>query len=376
MHKENAMKLFRITILLVVLSMSSFSYGWGQEHFGPDDKDQMGWSPDWPDGTKSILAHESRVYSTWVNGFGRYYFDATVQQINELLDLFSKLQILDHEVWIESGRQTCQSFQKKPVGYNAFFYIPGKPGPSYLGLRAHEKVENGWTLPTLRIYTDLKGELLGQLKLPDHLIVHSDVAGCPNTKTPMPKRKPFVTRFLFEDGSPASGMGFQTKITLWLKNQQSGYVLGSADFQGIFEMFFSEDEMAKLATGQMWLTVTCGNDLTTPKPTDPKIAVECLTAHTLFDSAEQEKKSIGSSQDDFIRDFNAAYSHAKTCVVKKMSGCEYFGRLVYKNDASGINGHELVFEKIMITMPWQRMIEVDKEGYFKVVYSFHLRMSS
>jgi hypothetical protein len=205
------MNQLKITILLAVLLISSsYSFGMGQEHFGPADKDHMSWSPDWPDGTKGLLAHESRVYSTWVNGFERFYYDANPQQVNELLNLFSKLQILDHEVWIESGRQTRNSFQGKPVEYNVFFYIPARrSAPSYLNLSDEEDQKDGWTLPTLRIYTHSQGEILKQLELPDNIIVHSDIPNCPKTNAQKPLRKPYVIRFLLEDGTPASGMGCQ-----------------------------------------------------------------------------------------------------------------------------------------------------------------------
>jgi hypothetical protein len=60
---------------------------------------------------------------------------------------------------------------------------------------------------------------------------------------------------------------------------------------------------------------------------------------------------------------------AKTFVVKKSSSNEYYGRLVYEDDVSGIDGSELASREIMINMPWQVVMEVDKDGYFKVVYS-------
>ncbi len=364
------MKLSKILILISILLISSYSYGMGRERFGPADKDRMSWSPHWIDGTKALLAHESRVYSAWVNGFERFYFDATSEQINELIDLFSKLQILDHEVWVESGPQTRNSFHNKAIEYNVYFYIPARVSiPSYFDLRADEDPKDGWTLPILRVYSDVEGELLRQLKLPDNVIVNSELPNYPKTNTNKSVRKPYVTRFILEDGTPASGIGFRTKITLWKKDEQQGYILGDVGFQGIFEMFFSDEEMIKLTSGDIWLTATYGNNTLKPKPTDQKITVECLTPHILMGEKKKEERPRSNNQEDLIDNFNSAYPHAKTFIVKNISSNEYYGRLVYKDKDSENVDPELISRNIMIVLPRQGMIELGREGYFEVLYS-------
>ncbi len=359
----------QIIWLLVILSIPVNVFGWAQEHFGPVDKERMSWSPSWPDGTKDLLAHQSRMYSYWCNGYERFYFDADTKQINELLDMFSKLHMLDHEVWIEQGRQTTHSFNQTPVKYNAFFYISGGFGPSYLGLG--EKEKTGWILPTLKIYVDDKGELLKQLKLPENLIVHSDIAECPKTKTQKPQRKPYVTRFVLEDGSPAAGANFQTKITLWKKGQPQGYALGNVGFQGIFEMFFSDEEMFGLKTGLLWLTATYGNHSTSPKPTDPKISIEYLAEHALLPEMSSEVSRKAHQEGTFTETFNAAYAHAKKYVVSRASVTSYYGRLLFEDGTPAIldpKEWKGRYHEIFISLPYNEC-RPDKDGYFKAIYS-------
>ena len=94
-------KMKQITIILIFLMISSVSgicYGLAQEQIGPDSAQGHPTTaqPDWPKGILEVPRHQSRVYSIWVNGNENFYFNASPNQINEQLLLFSsqELQLL------------------------------------------------------------------------------------------------------------------------------------------------------------------------------------------------------------------------------------------------------------------------------------------
>lgn len=351
--------------LVGVLAISGCVFGLAQEQFGPAAIDRLSWSPDWPEGTKELLAHESRVYSFWVNGSDSVYFDAGPQEVNELLGLFSEMAILDHEVWVESGRQTRQSFHKESVEYNVFFSSPGG-----ISLRVPGETVQGWQLPTLYVYADPAGELFKTIKMPANLIVHSDLPECPTTDLQKPQRKPYVTRFLLKDGSPAFGESYQTKIALWEKGREQGWVLGSVGFQGIFEMYFSEAELAALQCGDMWLTVTFGNYMITPKRTDQRIDVECLTPHIPLTERNDDESLKALQESSFIKRVTFEYANAKCFVVEHPETAVYYGRVMFEDGRPAVmdpnvwKGRSSIF----VSMPFHHC-DVDEDGYFSAVYS-------
>ena len=91
-----------ILIWLTILSIHVVCYGLAMERIGPDidNKHPTVAQPDWSKGIVEVLRHRSRVYSRWVNGNDNFYFNATPNEINELLVLFSKARMRDHEVII------------------------------------------------------------------------------------------------------------------------------------------------------------------------------------------------------------------------------------------------------------------------------------
>ncbi len=82
---------------LFVLSASGTVYGLATEQIGPDKPDRPTVSqPGWAKGIVDIPKHPSRVYSIWVNGNENFYFKATPDEINGLMELFSKARMRDH----------------------------------------------------------------------------------------------------------------------------------------------------------------------------------------------------------------------------------------------------------------------------------------
>ena len=102
------MKKYLLFILLfVILGTAQISFGLTTEQIGPNSSRGFPTfpQPSWPKGVYEITNLESRVYSIDTNGNTNYYFEATIEEINEIINLFSKVTMRDHIVRIsgESG---------------------------------------------------------------------------------------------------------------------------------------------------------------------------------------------------------------------------------------------------------------------------------
>ncbi len=62
-------------------------------------------------------------------------------------------------------------------------------------------------------------------------------------------------RVVFEDGSPASLDGTKTLIVQWTKGFPEGMTVATVDANGFFVVNLPEEEIARLRSGQEWLTV-------------------------------------------------------------------------------------------------------------------------
>lgn len=155
--------------LALLLSAISAQPVWsmGQEAFGPAGP-HIGRSADWPRGVEDILRHESRVYWNWVNGNEHAFYDGDITNINELLDLFAKIDLSVHRVIVRAGRPSTRSFQDLVVHYNVEFELPGGiylhhvRGMAATGLYA--------TIPRLIIHLDDKlVRHLDELHVPENV---------------------------------------------------------------------------------------------------------------------------------------------------------------------------------------------------------------
>ena len=116
-------RLFVIVIGLLVCVQAS--YGLATSRIGPDSAHPHPTTeqPDWPKGIVEVLRLDSRVYSVWVNGNENFYFDAGPEEINELIELFSKARMRDHELIIKTGKLKVKSFKGDEFSYNVNLHI-------------------------------------------------------------------------------------------------------------------------------------------------------------------------------------------------------------------------------------------------------------
>ncbi len=344
-ERADKMKTSSLVItVLAILSCARGIYGMGEERVGPDSPRgrQTFAQPDWPVGIIEVPRHGSRVYSVWVNGDERFYFKAHPSGINELIGLFSKARMRDHQVCIKSGKQQVKTFGGDKISYNACLHVPAgialdmsqPPGSA----DTHE--------PTLTLYVDPDADhaLLKQMTLPANIILSSEVANCPLTgKATQPRREVWHALVQFDDLTPAADLEHHvvTRITLWEAGINEGILLGKVSRDGRFDAAFSEKEIADLKAGQSWLTLTVGNSLTKPKSDHLRLSVENLS---LLKSTVQPVK-IGRPR-------------------------FYYGRILFEDGSPPIlNPLPWSGAKIRVNFPYTGPVPIDSEGYFKVYFS-------
>lgn len=151
---------------IVSLGGAGSAFGLGQEQFGPSE--QVSSSPDWPAGVREVLVHPSRVYSAWVNGNEQAYFEGDLDAINEVIDLYSRIAMKDHDLIVLSGTGEARSFSGQTVYYMLGFEVPS-------GIYLHHAMEKAKTglyalTPrlTLKIDRDL-AKLLDQIRIPRNI---------------------------------------------------------------------------------------------------------------------------------------------------------------------------------------------------------------
>src|SRR4029079_2104619 len=93
------------------------------EAFGPA-KEVIGRSPDWPQGVEKLLQSPARGYWHDVNGNEDACFDGDIATVNEMLELYSQVDLARRVVVIRPGRPSAKSFEGKLTPYVVEFDVP------------------------------------------------------------------------------------------------------------------------------------------------------------------------------------------------------------------------------------------------------------
>ena len=139
----------------------------GLEAFGPAGE-HISRSPDWPKGVEDVLRHGSRAYWYDVNGGAAAYYDGDIQTVNELLDLYSRVDLAKHPVVIRPGRPSAKSFHGNLTPYVVEFEVTG-------GIYLYHAQEYAGTglysmTPRMIVYLDAAlAEHLDELKVPGNV---------------------------------------------------------------------------------------------------------------------------------------------------------------------------------------------------------------
>lgn len=272
-----------IIVAIGILGLCRSSYGLTTEWIGPSAQHPAADRPDWPAGIIEIPRHTSRVYSTQ-GGFGNdnFYFNCKVDEINELLTLFSKARMRDHVVRIEPGLKKARTFfSKEEIEYNVHLEIVWGIA---LELARNDRSGKGRPLePQLTILTGEDKSLMKKLKWPENLIVESKIRGVSiNKDRKKPKRDIYYGLCEFADGSPPAGFvkAVNSRITLWEQEKPDGIVIGRINNKGYFAILLSAAELADLRKGSKWLTVTVAELQVKGAKTDIRFPIEMLARKT------------------------------------------------------------------------------------------------
>jgi hypothetical protein len=139
----------------------------GFEAFGPAGE-QISRSPNWPKGVEDVLRHRSRVYWHDINGGGAAYYDGDIEAVNELLDLYSRVDLVEHPLVIRPGRPSAKSFQGKLTPYVVEFDIPA--GASLYHVRDLASTGLYSVTPYMILHFDpTLAEHLDELKIPPNV---------------------------------------------------------------------------------------------------------------------------------------------------------------------------------------------------------------
>ncbi len=334
--------------LLVLLSALSFmartSFGLATEEIGPDSTRNHPTTAqsDWPIGIVQLARHDSRVYSFWVNGNENFYFQASHDQIRELVQLYSQSRMRDHELRIRIGNPQTKTFKGEEIGYNVNLHVLG--GIALAVFRDRDQISTHE--PTLTIYVDpvIDEDLFKDVMLPDNIILDNEVATWTLQGTSSkPNRKVWHASVQFEDATPATDYesGISTTVTLWEAGQEGGINLGRVSIEGDFSAVFSDKEVAFLEAEKSWLTLTTGNWSTQPRPDHPRLNAD----HLALDKSDARP-------------------------VKLRKPGFYYGRLLFED------GSPPVLEpvpwpgaEIRINFPYASPSGIDTDGYFKVFFT-------
>ena len=331
-------------VVTIILAGSPASYGLATSEVGPDSVrgHPTTEQTDWPKGIVDLARLESRVFSYWINGNENFYFDADAAGIAELIQLFSKARLRDHELVIRTGKPEALPFDEKDIRYNVHLHVLGG-----IALGATREAEEPKTYaPVLTIYVDPDRDrpMLEKLKLPDNVILTGDIDSLPvKGKATRPERRTWHAGLQFDDGTPAVDFenSVNTRITYWEKGNERGIPLGHVSYKGQFHAPFSAGEIADLESGKAWLTITVGNWSTALMPDHPR-----LKAADLFVQKE------------------------KVQAIKVGRPGYYYGRILFDDDGAAVlDPKPWPGAEIHINFSCVGRVVPDDEGYFKVHFS-------
>ena len=157
--------------LVVVVACQSGLLALTFEAFGPADG-PIRVSPGWPKGAEPLLRHASRVYMQDTNGSQHTYYEGDIDQVNELLELFGKLDIKRRHVILQAGSGETASLGGKRVPYAAEFHLPG--GISLFFSRQNSA--SGLYATEPRLFLKVSPKLaadLEKLNVPDSVELHA-----------------------------------------------------------------------------------------------------------------------------------------------------------------------------------------------------------
>ncbi len=324
--------------LLLVMAVPDCAFGLATEHIGPDRGAHS--QPDWAHGLEDVVRQPSRVYSRWVNGNENFYFNVESDKLSELIVAYSRVGLRDHVVRVVQGEPLVKSFKGLGFSYNVNMKVLSGIA-LWHAKSTSDAAETYEPILEIHVATPEQQEALEDFDWPNHIIIDNEL---PESKlrssAKKPARKLMHAAVNFKDGKPATDfeVGMTTTITLWEKDNEVGFNLGKLSNKGLFDAAFSLDEISRLKTGDMWLTMTVGNYLTNPAPDHPRLPVDNLS----FSADEVKPVTVPRS-------------------------AQYYGRLLFEDGSPPeMTPEAWPGSKIAVNFPFAGMVNPDQHGFFIV----------
>lgn len=310
------------------------------EQIGPIKRKAIS-QPGWPSGMGGLVGHSSRVYSTGGNAENPFYFKSTPKEIAVLVKFYSEMRMREHQIFIKKAPKEVKTFAGVKVEYNVRLYLLYGYGLMLQRMKGSGETHD----PTLTIYVEDKETeaAVRKIEIPDHVIVTSEIEGWPKSKATKQPRKAWHAAIQFRNGKPATDFegNAYTRVTMWEAGNRVGIDLGILAAEAKFAAAFSEKEMKRFRNKDAWLTLTVGNQMTKAKGTDTLLPVDFLSPD------------------------------AKTVKPFQVSRPRFYhGRVLFKNGSPAhLEGKGWKGSQIAVNFPYAGLSEIDKEGYFKIVFT-------
>jgi hypothetical protein len=254
----------KLTLLGFLLFLPALAGGYflATEQIGPDPPGRPTFEqPDWPRGLVDLARLQTRVYSRWVNGDERFFFQADIQGVNEILSLFSRVRIEEHDLLFGTGEGRLQTFRGLPIEYNVELHVPGGISLAF-NTRVGQQVQSE---PELILLVGSNPELLGRLSIP----ANTRVQAGDQIKSRLPREvdfeKPakaiYFGRVAFADGTPAApqfSIHIRTYVVRWDEGYSEGIRVAEVNSNGLFSINAAEKDMEAYRSGRRRLTVHTG----------------------------------------------------------------------------------------------------------------------
>ena len=330
-----------LSFIVALLCLCGMTSGMATENFGPDS--QIGHpttaQPGWATGIVEVPRYPSRVYSMWCNGGEDFYFKANPGQVNELIALFSKASLRDHEVFIKANKPKVRSFRKKDIDYNVNLKLIG-------GLARHhfrKKNPAATFEPVLTIYVNGDATWVRDLTIPDNITLNSEIDGIINKgRRIKPKRSSFYGQIQFKDSpTPIDFMiELRAAITLWEKDKPQCFKLTNAGRDGFFNIALSQKELSDIKSGKSNLRVTLGNWLTKAGKNDLVFPPKMLGAKSKIKPFEIDRPQF------------------------------YYGRILFEDSSPPVlKPLPWPGAEISISFSYAGSSTIDNKGFFKVFFT-------
>jgi hypothetical protein len=121
------MKTHIVVFFLSLCVFPQFAFGLGTESFGNAPIEP---SPDWPSGIEALIQSAPRVYSSWVNGYDRFYYRGDRDAFTQFLNRFAKIELPVHRMILDNTN-VSPSFKWEPVLYDWILAVPSGVSLAY-----------------------------------------------------------------------------------------------------------------------------------------------------------------------------------------------------------------------------------------------------